>query len=135
MPKNLYCSRCKKKLTAKPTAITSENRIVTYIDPHECEETIETSPEPEIETEEILEPSFEVPDPPNLDEMFKGFEHIENAAPKPPIPEGSDEPGDRRPDSQVKSTAPSGVLSQIKNGVPLARGLSPKDIKDFEGGN
>ena len=118
-PKHLFCAKCGYEVFWTRRALPRMGIIFDLIEPHQCKEDV-TLPE----GVELPQP-IKKAKPGNLDEVFAGFEFgkkLDELEPKTKPPMTEEGPGDRRPtstkrDEIVSSTAPQGVLDQIKHGV------------------
>lgn len=105
MPKQFNCAQCGIVLNHTRKAL--KGRIYDLIEPHECGE-VET-PEPGDAT--VFVPSDAKTNEPNYNQ-FEFVQKINDLSGKPSV---EPEVGDRRPTDQVKSTAPSNLLEDLKN--------------------
>lgn len=100
MAKRYFCSYCGTPVIVTRRALPNKNVIVELVEPHDCDErnleniTDSSKPVPHIR---------ELNQPPQDKEDQRGF----------PVPDY----GDKRDKKDIKSTAPIGVLSHVKNGI------------------
>lgn len=104
MPKDLYCSACGEKLVNYPKAIPGKGYIVDLVDPHECEGYA-------VHENELGKPTIlDIIE--SLKDIGKSIQDADRRSPKANLNIGAIE--DKREDI-VKSTAPQGLLQNIKN--------------------
>ena len=128
MSKPVYCAKCGQELLFALKALPKQALIITVVEPHTCLKDTKKNPYKDEHEELIIKPVTESKRK-SLDKMFEGFEFAKSLGGKDTIPtttvfnRGS---GDKRSkellrddfdneESEIKSLAPQGILSAIKN--------------------
>jgi hypothetical protein len=102
MAKVVYCAQCGLRIEVFRKALKGYGRIIDIIEPHEClEEPVELDLTP-----------LEIPKTKATGEFVQNLDNLR------PASVSTADLRDRRPTADVKSTAPIGVLDQIKANIP-----------------
>lgn len=129
MSKHYYCAQCGMELFVLRKALPQQQRIVELVEPHSCnvldKKTINDDIENNTDEKEVVH--IVNAKPPNLDALFAKFEFSKKLGNenKKIVDKSKNTPniqaniGDSRPKSQLrnelKSTAPSSILSHIRD--------------------
>lgn len=108
MSKPIYCSECGMKLNVTLKALKGYGRIINLVDPHVCAE---------VPMELDLTPT-EVPVTYEGERKF--VQNLNNLTQSVMGQVSTADLRDRRPDEQVKSTAPMNILEHMKHAVNSA---------------
>jgi hypothetical protein len=122
MRKPVYCAQCGQELIYGLKSLPSAGIVVTLVEPHTCLKETKKNPYKTESGELNLKPAKEPKG--SLDKMFEGFDFAKELS-KDSIPTTTvfdRSSGDKRPKdslrddaTDVKSLAPSGVISAVKN--------------------
>lgn len=126
MPKQVFCAKCGTELYFAIKALPKQQMTITVVEPHKCSKDTKANPFKDTNNELILKPKNESKD---LDKMFEGFEFSKSLGGKDSIPtttifdkgDGDKRDKDLLFDNRTKSTAPTGILNNLKslgNSVP-----------------
>jgi hypothetical protein len=102
MAKVVYCAQCGTRIEVYRKALKGYGRIIEIIEPHEC---LETPVDLDLTPLEIPKKSADGEFVQKLDDLR-------------PASVSTADLRDRRPSADVKSSAPLGILDQVKAAIP-----------------
>ncbi len=131
-PKHIFCAQCGLELHFIRKVL--QDQIIDCIEPHECAKEITL---PEGISEIVLQPKPQPLDIKKEFDKFKFVKKLNDLTPKKPDSEPFKETGDKRSTEHLRkeiltSTAPTGLLDQVKSSTPSSPENTPLEIDDEE---